>query len=162
MPLCSALLSRAVGTVSSDGERKTAVPGMRFGRSSIIRLMYRRSDTRSSFIARASISRPRCQVVRIVKKIAPTTSGNHPPLMILPRFAAKNVSSIEMKNAAPGSTIHSGFRHSVRNTTNASSVFVAKMALRAIAVGGRKPRRERNMSTSTITDASRNQFTTGM
>ena len=112
MPLCSALLRSAVGTVSSEGVRKTALPGMRFGGSSIIRLMYRRSDTRSSFIARPSMSRPRCQVVRIVKKIAPTTSGNHPPLRIFVRFAAKNVSSIEMKNAAPGTTIRSGFRHS--------------------------------------------------
>ena len=120
------------GTVSSDGVRKTALPGMRFGGSSIIRLMYRRSDTRSSRIARRQRSRPRCQVVRMVKNIAPTTSGNQPPLKILVRFAAKNVSSIEMKNAAPGMTILSGFRHSIRKTTNASNVFEAKIALRAI------------------------------
>ena len=68
----------------------------------------------------------------MVKKTAPTTSGNQPPLRILVRLAAKNVSSIEMKNAAPGMTILSGFRHSVRKTTNARNVFEAKIALRAI------------------------------
>ena len=78
------------------------MPGMRLGGSSIIRLMYLRSDTRPSLIARASMRRPRCQVVRMVKKIAPTTSGNQPPLMILVRFAAKNVSSTVMNTLAPG------------------------------------------------------------
>ena len=68
----------------------------------------------------------------MVKKIAPTTSGNQPPLKSLVRLAAKNVSSTSMKKLAPGMTSLSGFRHSVRNTTNARKVFVAKMALSAI------------------------------
>ena len=39
MPLCSAFLRSAVGTVSSEVVRNTADPGIRFGGSSIMRLM---------------------------------------------------------------------------------------------------------------------------
>ena len=77
------------------------------------------------------MARPRRQVVRITKNTAPTASGSQPPLNSLPRLAAKKVSSTVRNTAAPGSTIHSGLRHSARNTVNASSVLVAKMALRA-------------------------------
>ena len=80
---------------------------------------------------RSSIERPRRQVVRIVKNTAPTASGIQPPLNSLPRLAAKKVSSTVRNTAAPGITSHSDFRHSTRNTVNASSVLVAKMALSA-------------------------------
>ena len=58
------------------------------------------SDPSSRPRLRLTISRPRRQVIRIVKTIAATASGNQPPCTTLVRLAAKNVTSIAEEDGA--------------------------------------------------------------
>ena len=96
-----------------------------------------------------------------MKAPAPTTSGSQPPLTILVRLAAKNVSSMVRNTAAPAIVIQSGFRHTTRKSTKASSVLVANVPVTAMPYADARALELRNPSTRPITATSRNQLTAG-
>ncbi len=84
--MCFRLCSSAWGTPLAELVMNTAVPGTRaaLGAADLMKISIGRL---ASFMRLIISCRPFAQVVRKVKAIAPTSSGNQPPAGILSRFA---------------------------------------------------------------------------